>query len=59
MRTHNCDWCGADLGPGGEHDTREPEACSDRDCQREVRNLYREMEAEREDRAREDNYERY
>ena len=59
MKTHNCDWCGADLGPGGEHDTREPEACSNRECQREVSNLYREMEDYRAERAREDNYEQY
>ena len=59
MKTFNCDWCGADLGPGGEHDTREPEACSSPECQREVRNLYREMDEERSERAREDNYERY
>lgn len=59
MKTRNCDWCEADLGPGGEHDTREPEACGRPECEREVRNLYREMEADREESAREDNYERY
>jgi hypothetical protein len=59
MITSNCDWCGADLGPDGDHDTRYPEACGRPECEREVRNLYREMEAEREERAREDNYERY
>lgn len=56
MRTSKCDWCGDDLGPGGEHDTREPEACGRPECEREVRNLYREMEEDREESAREDNY---
>ena len=59
MKTSNCDWCGADLGPGGEHDTREPEACSERECQIEVANMYREMQDDRGERAREDNYDRY
>ncbi len=59
MKSFACDWCGADLGPSGEHDTREPEACSSRECQREVAGLYREMQEQREESAREDNYSRY
>ena len=57
MKTTTCDWCGDDMG--FEHDTREPEACNKRECQREVRNMYREEEEGRQERAAEDNYSRY
>lgn len=57
MKTTKCDWCGEEIN--SEHDSREPEACSDRECQRKVARLYREMQEDREEKAREDNYERY
>jgi len=57
MKTTTCDWCGDDMGC--EHDTREPEACNKHECQREVRNMYREEEESRKERAAEDNYSRY
>lgn len=57
MRTTKCDWCGEELGY--EHDTRYPEACSEPECQREVRGMYREMQDDAQDRAREDEYSRY
>ena len=57
MKTTTCDWCGEEMG--FEHDTREPEACGKRECQREVRAMYRQEDEDRAERAREDNYERY
>lgn len=53
-----CAWCGDDIGDG-PNNSREPESCGKKECQREVRGMYREMQEDAEERAREDGYDRY
>ena len=57
-RMQHCFNCGEELGiyakPPWAHD-----ACSKPECQREERDAYRAEEAEAQERAREDNYDRY
>jgi hypothetical protein len=57
MKMNTCFWCGADLGY--QYDSREPEACNERECQRELSNEYRGQAEDRQERAREDEYSRY
>jgi hypothetical protein len=54
----NCANCGKEIGPG-KNSSREPEACGDRECQREVQRMYAEWEADVRERAESDNYDRY
>ena len=57
-RKQQCFWCGADLGEyAGTYG--EIECCGAAECERELRAAYREQQAERRDRAEEDDYERY
>ena len=57
MKVHICWYCGKDLRR--ECDSRDRETCGDAECEREARYAYQVEEAERAERAREDNYERY
>jgi hypothetical protein len=60
MRTRNCDWCGAYLGLfWGGHDTREPEVCGRQECNRGMREGWREEMDDRQERACEDDFSRY
>jgi hypothetical protein len=54
----NCAYCGAYIGEGSNRN-REPESCGERECDREVRDMYRQMDDEARESAAEDNYERY
>jgi len=54
----HCANCGAVIGPG-HSSSREPESCGEKDCDRAVRDMYRQMDDEAQENAREDNYERY
>lgn len=58
VKRQHCEYCGEYLGeyPStyGVH-----ESCGAIECEREIRSMEREAEAEREERAREDGYERY
>jgi len=54
----HCAWCGKDIGEGKDN-PREPESCGEPECNREVKNLYRQMDEEAQDAAREDDYGRY
>lgn len=53
-----CDYCGAYLGDYVKP-YREPQSCGSAECDRYARECDREEEAAREERAREDRYERY
>jgi hypothetical protein len=57
MRNKHCFWCGECLGY--EETSREPDACGNSECQRELRNELRGIEENRQERAREDEYSRY
>ena len=46
----NCAWCGKEIGPG-KNNNREPESCGERECDREVRDMYAQMESEKRERA--------
>lgn len=56
MRT--CAWCGEELGPG-KNNNREPEGCGKPECEREVRDMYRQMDSDAREAADNDNFERY
>ena len=43
----------------GRDNNREPESCGDSECNREVRDMYRQMDEEAQDDAMNDNYGRY
>lgn len=54
----NCAWCGEDIGEG-RNDPREPESCGKPECNREVRDMYRQMESDAREAAELDDYSRY
>jgi len=51
-----CAWCGAEIG---ESDFSEPDHCGERECAREVANLYRQEREEAQFAAEQDDYTRY
>jgi hypothetical protein len=53
-----CAGCGEDMG-GGKGSNREPESCGRAECNREVRDIYREIADDARERAEMDDYERY
>lgn len=58
MRPAVCEWCGEDLG----YDARpgdQPESCGKRECERGLRDMMGQEEAEARERAEADGYERY
>ncbi len=57
-KRQHCEWCGEFLG---EYPSTYgvPESCGSAECEREIRQMEREREAEIEERAREDGFERY
>jgi hypothetical protein len=57
-KMQHCFWCGAELGIY-EHYRGDIEACSQPECQREMRAAYRAEEEERQYRAERDHFERY
>jgi transcription initiation factor IIE alpha subunit len=57
MRNKKCFWCGEDLRY--EDTSREPDACGNQECQRELRRELRGIEEDRQERAREDQYSKY
>ena len=54
----HCAWCGVEIGEGRDNN-REPESCGDSECNREVRDMYRQMDEEAQDDAMNDNSGRY
>ncbi len=54
----DCAWYGEYICEG-KNNNREPEACGNLECQREVRQMYREMEEAVRERAADDDYNRY
>lgn len=58
VRMQRCFNCGEELGMY-EHEPGDIEACGARDCQREMRAAHREQDEAAQERARDDNYERY
>ncbi len=61
MKRLFCYHCGEDLGesPAKYVFQGDIEACGNSECQRSVRDAYRERDEERRERAEADNYERY
>lgn len=53
-----CAWCGEDLGYERKVGD-EPESCGSRECEKEIRRLLQEEEAELRERAEYDRYQRY
>lgn len=57
---NHCDACGAFIdGMPKRHRWDGPQSCGEPACERECRDLAREEDAEAEERAREDGYDRY
>jgi hypothetical protein len=54
----NCAACGKYIGEG-KNISREPESCGERECDTEVRDMYRQMDDEARERARDDDYGAY
>lgn len=54
----NCSWCGAYIGEG-RNNSREPESCGEPECDRECRDMYRQMQSDAQEAAAADDYERY
>lgn len=54
----NCAFCGKEIGPG-KNNPREPESCGEKECDREVRDMYRQMTEEAQQAAMEDDWGRY
>jgi predicted RNA-binding Zn-ribbon protein involved in translation (DUF1610 family) len=59
-KMQHCFWCGAELGVYEHHAQLDgPEACGERECQRELMAELRDQEEARRMRAEEDHFERY
>lgn len=58
LKRQHCAWCGEFLGEYAST-YGVVESCGSPTCEREIRNMEREEEAEREDRASSDDFERY
>lgn len=56
-RMRTCFNCGEQIGESEYYDRFD--TCGARECDREAQRAFREMEEDRAERAREDNYERY
>jgi len=54
----DCAWCGKYIGLG-RNNPREPESCGEQDCNNEVRDMYRQMDSDAQEAAREDDFGRY
>jgi hypothetical protein len=54
----NCANCGEYIGEGPNR-SHEPESCGSPECNREVNMMYRQMDEEAQEAAREDDYGRY
>lgn len=57
VRPQHCFYCGEDLGDYDNHG--EPDACGKQECQRELRNAYRQEREEAQYRAEQDDFDRY
>lgn len=56
-RPQFCDWCGEPLGTFARNG--EPESCGAAECNRYVREHYRQVDEEARERAQDDDYGRY
>lgn len=54
----DCAFCGKHIGEG-RNNPREPESCGEKECDREVRGMYRQMDEMAQEAAREDDFGRY
>jgi len=57
-KMQHCEWCGKELGIYISR-WNEPESCGKQECEREIRRMVYQHEYDREERAREDHFERY
>ncbi len=55
----HCAFCGEVIDPTGKDDPREPEPCASKECQSEVRAMWREMAESAQYEAEQDNYSLY
>lgn len=54
-----CEWCGEKLGYDVGGPGSEPDSCGKRECDRGLRDMMGQLDAEARERAAEDDYERY